>query len=344
MYHRFSFCLAVLAVSAAMAQQLPPTSAGTAGKPRPERVKKPGVSTPGVKIPMEKLKPESEFQVGGSPDWIAVDESIYVSNQPKNSIARIDPKTNKFLPDVTGFHKPCSGLAVGFGSLWVPNCGDGMLTRVDLKTGKLGASIQTGVANSEGGIAVSPDSVWIMTKGDSTLARVDPLSNKIVAEIPLPTGCFTAAYGMDDVWVTCTDAGLLIRVDPSTNLITEHIKVGAKPRFLAVGEGSVWTLNQSAGSVSRIDPQSNKVVATIEVGVPGPGGDIAVGEGSVWVTAFDFPLSRIDPETNKVAQQFFGTGGDAIRAAKGNVWLCDLRNGKVWKFDPKLIMATTAEN
>ena len=333
-----------------MARQAPPvppvsnTSQGADHKPRTERLKKTGVSTPGVKIPMDRLKPEAEFQLGGSPDWIAISDLVYVSNMPKNSIARIDPKANKVLPEVTGFHKPCSGLAVGFGSLWVPNCGDGMLTRVDLKTGTVGASIQTGVANSEGGIAVSTDSVWILTKADSTLARVDPLSNKIVAEIPLPTGCFTAAFGTDAVWVTCTDTEQVVRVDPATNLITAQIKVVGKPRFLAVGEGSVWTLNQATGSVSRIDPQSNKVIATIEVGVPGPGGDIAAGEGSVWVTAFDFPLSRIDPETNKVEQQFVGAGGDAVRVAKGNLWLCDLRNGKIWKFDPKLVAAMTADN
>ncbi len=292
---------------------------------------------------MAKLKPEAEFAVGGSPDWIAVDELIYVSNMPKNAIERIDPKLNKTLPEVTGLSKPCSGLAVGFGTLWVPNCGNGMLMRVDLKTGKVTASIQTGVANLEGGIAVSADSVWMLTKADSTLARIDPLSNRIVAEVPLPTGCFTAAYGLGAIWVTCTATDQVIRVDSATNLIVAQIPVGAKPRFLAVGEGAVWTLNQAAGNVSRINPETNKVVATIEVGVPGPGGDISAGEGSVWVTSFEYPLSRIDPDSNKVAQQFVGPGGDAVRAGKGYVWLCDLRNGKVWKFDPKLIMATVGD-
>ncbi len=316
----------------------------TGQKARTERPKKPGVTTPGVQIPMTRLKPEAEFAVGGSPDWIAIDELIYVSNMPRNAVDRLDPKSNRTLPEVTGFSKPCSGLAIGFGSLWVPNCGTGMLTRVDLKTGKIAASIKTGVANSEGGIAVSTDSVWMLTKPDSTLARIDPLANRIVAEIPLPTGCYTPAYGLNAVWVTCTETNQLVRVDALTNLITAQIKVGRKPRFLAVGEGAVWTLNQERGDVSRVDPQTNKVASTIEVGVPGPGGDIAVGEGSVWVTSFEYPLSRIDPDTDKVVQQFAGPGGDALRVGKGFVWLCDLQNGKVWKFDPKLIAATTALN
>ena len=311
---------------------------------RPERKKKTGVTTSGVQVSMAKLKPEAEFAVGGSPDWIAVDELVYVSNMPKNAVNRIDPKHSQMLPEVTGFSKPCSGLAIGFGSLWVPNCGTGMLTRVDLKTGKVGTSIKTGVANSEGGIAISTDSVWMLTKPDSTLARIDPLANRIVAEIPLPTGCYTPAYGLGAVWVTCTETNQLIRVDAATNLITAQVKVEGKPRFLAVGDGAVWPLNQEAGNVSRVDPQTNKVTNTIEVGVPGPGGDISVGEGSVWVTSFEYPLSWIDPDTNKVAQQFVGPGGDAVRVGKGFVWLCDLQNGKLFKFDPKLIAATVAGN
>ena len=105
----------------------------------------------------------------------------------------------------------------------------------------------------------------------------------------------------------------------------------------------MWTLNQGDGSVSRIDPKTNKVVATIEVGVPGGGGEIAVGEGSVWVTAFEFPLSRIDPSTNTVVQQFAGKGGDAVRVGLGSVWLSNLEAGNVWRLDPRRVEATLPE-
>jgi DNA-binding beta-propeller fold protein YncE len=92
--------------------------------------------------------------------------------------------------------------------------------------------------------------------------------------------------------------------------------------------------------VSRIDPKTNKVAATIEVGVPGSGGDIAVGEGSVWVTAFEYPLSRIDPSANTVVQQFYGPGGDAVRVGLGSVWLSNYKQGNVWRIDPRRVEAT----
>ena len=142
------------------------------------------------------------------------------------------------------------------------------------------------------------------------------------------------------MWVTSTEHDSVSRVDPNTNLVVETINVGKAPRFIAAGAGAVWTLNQGDGSVSRIDPKTNKVVATVEVGVPGGGGDIAVGEGSVWVTSFEYPLSRIDPSTNAVVQQFYGKGGDAVRVGLGSVWLSNIEAGNVWRLDPRRIAAT----
>jgi virginiamycin B lyase len=304
---------------------------------------KPGVKTPGVKIPIERLKPEAIFAVPGAPDWIAVDEEVWISNKPKDSVARLNPKTNAAGAAIQVGKRPCSGLAVGFGSLWVPNCGDQTLSRVDLKTGGVAATIPCTIGNTEGSIAAGAGSIWIVTDSKGTLARIDPATNGIVAEVYVAPGSYGLAYGEDALWVTSSERNLVTRVDPRTNLIVETIAVGKTPRFIAAGGGAVWALNQGDGSVSRIDPATNKVVATIEVGVPGSGGDIAVGEGSVWVTAFEYPLSRIDPATNAVVQQFTGKGGDAVRVGLGSVWLSNLEAGSVWRIDPRRVAATLPE-
>ena len=308
-------------------------------QPRPP---KPGVKTPGVKIPIEKLKPEAVYAVPGAPDWLAIDpanNNAWVSNEPKNSVSRLDPKSNAVTTVAVG-KEPCSGLAADFDSLWVPNCGDKAISRVDLKTSEITATIRTGIGQSEGSIVAGAESVWIVTDDKGTLARIDPATNTVVAEVYVPSGSYGIAFGEGAVWVTSTAHDSVTRVDPQTNLIVETIPVGKAPRFIAAGLGAVWTLNQGDGSVSRIDPKTNKLVATIEVGVPGGGGEIATGEGSVWVTAFQFPLSRIDPATNTVVQQFFGEGGDSVRVGLGWVWLSNLRAGNVWRLDPKRIEAT----
>ncbi len=308
--------------------------------PAPTASQAKGVTTPGVQIPISKLKFENVFEIPGSPDWMAIGDALWISNSPKNTVTRIDPKSNKIVDTITTGKNPCSGLAIGFGSLWVPNCGEHNVVRLDLGTGKITATLPIPVADDEGAIATGAGSVWVLTDKKGTLARIDPDTNKIVAEIYVPVGSFCVLFAEDAVWITSTERNVLTRVDPQTNLVVESIAVGKAPRFLAVGEGSIWILNQTEGTVSRVDAKSNKVTATIEVGVPGPGGDIAVGEGSVWVTAIGFPISRIDPASNKVVQQFTGVGGDAIRVGMGSVWVTDLKNGKLMRVDPKRIEAT----
>ncbi|HWQ31369.1 MAG TPA: glutaminyl-peptide cyclotransferase [Blastocatellia bacterium] len=311
--------------------------------PKPARTPRPGVKAPEVRIAMTALKPEAVYEVPGAPDWLAIDESVWVSNYPKNTVAKLDPKSSKVLATITVGSKPCSGLAVGFGSLWVPLCGDQALARVDLKEGKVTATIPIGIADSEGGLAAGAESIWLMTDKKGTLARIDPATNKVVAEIQVPAGSYTVAFGEGAVWVTGTGSNVLTRINPETNLVVETIPVGKAPRFLTIGGGYVWTLNQANGDVSKVDPKTNKVVETIEVGVPGPGGEIAFGEGSVWVTSFEFPITRIDPASGKVVQQFAGEGGDAIRVGLGSVWLSNIRAGTVWRLDPRRIAATVAQ-
>src|SRR5581483_11653822 len=169
--------------------------------PKPARPPRPGVKTPGVRIAMTALKPEAVFEVPGAPDWLALDESVWVSNYPKNSVARLDPKTNKVLATIPVGNKPCSGLATGFGSLWVPLCGDQALARVDLKEGKVTATIPLGIGDSEGGLATGAGSLWLVTDKKGTLVRLDPATIKVVAEIQVPAGSFTVAFGEGAVWV-----------------------------------------------------------------------------------------------------------------------------------------------
>jgi len=308
----------------------------------PQRPKRPGVSTPGVRIPIARLKPAAVYTVPGAPDWMAIDKEVWVSNEPKNTVSRLDPASETVTTFTVG-KAPCSGLAAAFGTLWVPNCGDSTVTRLDLKDGKVQATFPLTIADSEGGVATGAGSFWILTDKQGTLARVDPATNKVVAEIYVAAGSYAVAFGGNAVWVTSTEKNLLTRVNAQTNVVEETIPVGPKPRFLTVGEGAVWTLNQGDGSITRVDIKTNKVVATIEAGLPGGGGEISAGEGSIWATVFEYPITRVDPTTNKVAQQFVGEGGDSIRAGGGWVWLTNIRAGTVWRIDPKRILATLAE-
>lgn len=292
-----------------------------------------GVQTPGIQRSISEVRPSATFVVEGAPDWMVVTETgVWVASEPRNQVTFLDGRTNKTGINAT-VPKPCSGLASGFGSIWSPSCGDHILKRIDASTGRVVASVPVGPADSEGGIAAGAGSIWMLTDPQGMLSRIDPTTNRVVQRITVPDGSFACTFGDGAVWVSCTRHSLLVRVDPSTNRAVAQVRVGPQPRFLTAGGGAVWTLNQGDGSISRVDTRSNALVANIEAGVPGTGGEIAYGEGGVWVTMFGFPITRIDPESNRVSRQWTGSGGDSIRAGLGSVWLTDLKGERVMRID-----------
>jgi virginiamycin B lyase len=227
----------------------------------------------------------------------------------------------------------CSGLTIGFGSLWVPVCGKKpSLVRVDAVKNKISATLPVGPVSPEGGIAISGDSIWIVTDEKGTLSRIDPATSTVRQKIPIPPGSYNPLFSDGIIWITGFDSSVLTAVDAVTGEVLVSIPVGPKPRFLTAGGGSVWTLNQGDGTVSRVDEKSRKLTATITVGMPGLGGDICYGADSIWASVFDVPLSRIDSQTNKVLRQWVGRGGDSLRVGHDSIWLTDYHSGLVWCF------------
>jgi streptogramin lyase len=317
---------------------------GQQGGGRAQRPPRPGVSTPGVKREMTTITPAAVVSIPGTPDWQVVTENaLWVSNGPKNTVHRIDAKTNEQVAIEVG-KRPCSGLAAGFGSVWVPLCGDrpgtengakAALARVDMKTNQVIAKIPVGPANSEGVICAGPEAVWMTTDIKGTLSRIDPATNTVAAEIAVAQGSVACVYAEAAVWVSSPEKSVVTRVDPKTNQVTDTIAVGPGPRFITAGAGAVWTLNQGDGTVSRVDIKTRKLAANIEAGIPGTGGELAFGDGFVWATVFQIPITKIDPATNQAVKQWVGAGGDSIRVAFGSVWLSNLREQNVWRIDLK---------
>jgi YVTN family beta-propeller protein len=289
---------------------------------------KPGV--PDVQVPFGSLKPSATFKIGETADWVLVtDDAVWVAGTKPYSVQRIDPATNTVVAKVSLSGEACSGLAFGFGSVWVPVCGDKpSLARVDALTNRIIAVLPIAPAGPEGGITASRDSVWMVTDRDGAmLSRIDPATNTVRQRISIPAGSYNPLSSDGMVWITGFDKSVLTAVDASSGKVLASIPVGPKPRFLTSGGGSVWTLNQGDGSVTRIDANNLKVTATIALGIPGPGGDIDYGADSVWATIFDLPLTRMDGRTNEVVRQWVGQSGDSLRFGYDCIWLTDYHRG-----------------
>ncbi len=291
--------------------------------------------------PSESLAIISRIPVPGGPDWLGMGfGSVWVSNSPDNSVSRIDPRTAQVIARIAVGQDPCLGVGIGFEAVWIPNCKDKSLSQIDPKTNKVVRTTPIDIAGQgEGTIGVGEDSIWLLTNRNGTvsgtLSRISPRTGKVIADIAVPAESYVAVVGFGSVWVTSTGGNAVLRIDPRTNRVAAKIRVHRSPRFTSAGAGSLWVLNQSDGTVSRIDPATNRVTATIAVGVPGPGGDIAVGGGSVWVSSDGVPVSQINPLANRVVRQFAGGhGADAIRFGYGFVWVSDHKKGEVWKIRP----------
>jgi virginiamycin B lyase len=276
--------------------------------------------------------------VPGSADFfVADDDAVWITNRGR--IEKLDAGHDGPVATVA-VPSPCGVMAQGFGSVWVANCDDASIYRVDSRTHAVTAVIPAGLADPEGelSLAAGAGSVWVLSDRAGVLSRIDPATNEVVARIAVAPYSYGAAFGFGSVWITnsgkpaSSRAGTVQRIDPRNNEVVATIAVGPTPWFLGAGEGGVWTLNQGDGSVSRIDPATNAVVATIMVpDADGDGGDIATGAGRVWVRATKALLTVIDPATNIVTEQFGPPAGSgAVRVAGNYVWISAHDVQTVW--------------
>jgi streptogramin lyase len=187
-------------------------------------------------------------------------------------------------------------------------------------------------------VAVGDGSVWAITcdrrcdddgrQSEGSLVRVDPTTSRVVASATVARP-HALAVGEGGVWVVDFWEGTVTRFDPETLRPVATIKLALPdevpgdhsflPLHLATGEGAVW-VSTARGAVARIDPATNAVSKVIELS-PALTGDVAAGEGSVWVG--EVPgVKQIDPKTGGViASLGLGVQPGTVLVADGSVWV-----------------------
>jgi virginiamycin B lyase len=285
--------------------------------------------------PIAELQPTAIIRLGTTADWVAIaPDAVWVGSTGPNAVHRIDPRTNKLAATVALPGEPCAGLAVGFGSVWIPLCGaPATLARVDAARNVLTAVFQVGPAAAEGGVTTSTDSVWLVTDKEGALARINPGTGMVQQTVRIPPGSYNPRFHGGQVWVTRAAGNEITVIEAASGTVRGAVKTGPGPRFLTSGAGSIWTLNQGDGSLTRIDPHSRQVVDTIPLGTPGHGGDIAFGGGLIWTTMPKVPLSAIDSVDSKLLCQWVGPGGDSLGIGHNAIWLTDYHGGTVSRLE-----------
>ncbi|HSD80436.1 MAG TPA: adenylate/guanylate cyclase domain-containing protein, partial [Solirubrobacteraceae bacterium] len=212
------------------------------------------------------------------------------------------------------------GVAVSGGFVWVANSLDGTVSQIDPRKAG-GAEIgRIRVGNQPNGIAAGDGVVWVANSGDHTLSRIDTDRGRADTPFSAGTGADALAVGGGRVWVTSFAGATVSEVDPKSSRVLSPISVGYGPSAVAVGAGAVWVVNALDGTVSKIDPQRSSVVSTLAIGREPQG--IAARGNDVWVTDEAGVLTRIDARRTTIAQRVkLGNRPGALALAADGVYV-----------------------
>jgi DNA-binding SARP family transcriptional activator len=217
-----------------------------------------------------------------------------------NSVVAIDQRTGAVLGETRIGGRP-SGLAVGFGSVWVGNLDDRTLLRIDARTRRIVDTIGLGTVPTT--MAVGGGSVWVVSHGANAVLQVDPVVNDVVASVDLPrvesfAGQLKIAVARGYVWVKSRPSGLLTRIDPQTHV---SAVVARDVVTIASSGRALWAIvGSDASRLRRLDPPGEAIRLERLGGIYGPFGWLGAGYGVVWTTSPDGTLWRIHADTSRI--------------------------------------------
>ncbi len=254
--------------------------------------------------------------------------------------------------------------AVGLGAVWIPNTGDGTVSRIDPASNRVVATLRVGDAGAfyqrvcqpygsvhsfmvttfhvrrcdlPSSIATANGLLWVAKNDTNTILAIDPKDGHQVASIPIGVTPFEIRANEQALWVTSYDDNVVVRIDVRSKQVVQTIAQSGGPSGLALDGDTVWVANSRAGTVARIDARTSQVVAAVPVPcsetcwtapTPLP---VAVSNGAVWARNEGIgTLSRIDPTSNTVAatldvNTFNGRSGqDALAVAPSGIWLAGI--------------------
>jgi YVTN family beta-propeller protein len=266
------------------------------------------------------------MSVGNRPGPIAFGAgSLWAGNLDDQTVTRIDAEKRTVMKTIGLDNRTPTGLAFGFGLLWVAHGLSGQLSRVDPQYNELVpppikvAGTAFGAPN--GTVAVGFGSIWAVF-GDSTFVRIKPATGVVAETTRAGTTPAGITVGSGSVWVTNSLDANVGRYNPAT--FTEgpvaEPSVGRQPTGIAAGAGAIWVANTGGTTVYRLDPDS-RAVDPILVGESPTA--VAADDDEVWVANKTAgTVVRIDPQTNAVGQPIeIGNAPAGLVLANGYLWV-----------------------
>ncbi|CAN5231674.1 hypothetical protein BH11ACT3_BH11ACT3_25720 [soil metagenome] len=235
-------------------------------------------------------------------------------------------------------------MQVGFGRLWLTsaeNEGEGPATVIGVALANPTDVVRIPLGSTyvppESSVAVTDESVWVLGVTDqNVLVEIDPSTSSIVRTIPAPPNSGPLRGGFGSLWVSLPGEGTVQRLDPADGSVIATINVGPRPTFMFSGPDAMWVMNAGDGTVSRLDPADNTAQTVPASTGSIDGGDIAAGDGVVWVRTSAELAVLIDPDTLKVVRRLGPSSGSGSIAIDGDgVWISAHDITTVWFVTPR---------
>ncbi|MCJ2179684.1 YncE family protein [Novosphingobium album (ex Hu et al. 2023)] len=263
---------------------------------------------------------EQVISIPGFADFLAVDgDTVWTTNK-----GRVEAWSRYGKLAEVPMTRPCGAMTISHGSLWVADCQEGAVVRINIRTAQKIATIPTGIANPKGelNVASGAGSIWVASDDKGVISRIDPETNAVVAKITVDPGTWYLSFGLGSLWAVSANQQSLQRIDPESNSVAGKTPLGKEPGFLVAGEGAVWVQEQGDGTVARVDFETGEVTDRIKVGDNLKWGDIDTGDGKVWLrTTDDQVFAVIDARTNAIKARIGAAAGSgALRYTGAGVW------------------------
>jgi YVTN family beta-propeller protein len=259
-------------------------------------------------------------------------------------VVRINPTTKQVVATIAAGKAP-SGVAIGEGSVWVANSGDGTVSRIDPVSNRVTGVIRVGkrpvaITFGEGGI-------WVANFLGNSVSRIDPATNEVVATIPLEGNPASIAVGDGAVFVASSEEIIVTEpssmvnvwlIDPGTDTVTATSRIAAGcSGVVAEGEGAAWV--STGHIVARVEPATGKILSEFTPRATVFG--ITVGDGAAWVAHGGLPggVLRLDAAGERVEAEI-PVGNTRLRPAhecpyiplatgNGSLWVTNVDDGSI---------------
>jgi hypothetical protein len=254
-------------------------------------------------------------------------------------VAVIDPTTSRVVDRVHVGRTPTI-VEAGYGGAWVLNKDDGTLTHLGAASHHVVATLRLDVTATD--LALGAGGVWFAgrPKGDvhdplefAKLERLDPGTGRVDRAFDTQTGAFVLAAGGGALWSTGMLPGHVrgaARSDAVTGAMRK-LDIQSYGDLIVADEHAAYWVGSVGKRIARVSTRTGLLTkslplatdASLAAGYVGPNPTaVALGGGSLWISAIDGTVIRVDPNLDRiVASIHVCRNALAVAYGEGAVWV-----------------------